>query len=906
MAGQRLDFLLTGRDQLSRVFDRAGDSATRMQRRLTAAAINSDAAVRQASRNMVQRLSELDRAEDSSGKAAEAFGGMLKTLAPAAGPAAASLLPLVAQTGAAGAAAIAFGAALGPQISALGDAAEAEQKYTDAVEEHGAGSKEATEAQAEYARQMAQLPPATREAAVALSLLKDTHKDWSDSIADDTMAPITKGMAVMQAMLPKLTPMARSFGTQLDRVVTVAGGAVSTPGFDRMMTRFSEFTDRTLARATTRLIGFLDRLAAGEVGGPVRRFFDSAAAQGPVVQDILRNVATTLLHILQAGMDAGIGLLTVVNVLSRIVSAVPPEAIAIFLQLAFAMKAVQLAAAGFVAARGATAAFAGTLLAMQTAAAGATTRMGALTAAFGAMSRGARLAVAGTGIGLVLLALAELHQRAKVTPPSVDDLTASLKELAATGRFGGELKATFGDMDGFIDRVNQMRNASAELDAVQPFLKLVPAGEGIGRVSKKVDELVNGTESLTAMQGEIAAFDASFAQLATSGHADVAAQQFRRFEEALRASGRSTAEISALFPQYRAAVASLKAEQQLAAQSMGLFGQQALDVKAKLDAQKQSTDGLRQSIHALNNAQLMARGGLRGMEAAIDAATAAVEENGRTLDITTEKGRANQQALDDLAGATMKAAESARENGASWTTVNGIYDKGRAKLIAVAQQMGLNKNQAAALANQILRTPDKTARLRGNMEDLQKKLNSAKAQLAKVPDSRKAAVRAQIAQLEAALRSARNQLASIDGTTATTYVTTHYRITGNPNVPSGTYYGSTAGRSATGGPVRGPGTETSDSIPMWLSNNEYVIRASSVRRVGLPFLDALNEGRPLPMPLSAPSPGRSAGAAVSGGTTIINVTVNGAVDTMSTGRQLETLLEKYRRNKGGGALTFVK
>ncbi|MGW1878338.1 hypothetical protein [Streptomyces sp. NPDC001975] len=39
----------------------------------------------------------------------------------------------------------------------------------------------------------------------------------------------------------------------------------------------------------------------------------------------------------------------------------------------------------------------------------------------------------------------------------------------------------------------------------------------------------------------------------------------------------------------------------------------------------------------------------------------------------------------------------------------------------------------------------------------------------------------------------------LDGQTATTYVVTRYRISGNPNVPSGAYLGSTAGRSANGG-----------------------------------------------------------------------------------------------------------
>lgn len=48
------------------------------------------------------------------------------------------------------------------------------------------------------------------------------------------------------------------------------------------------------------------------------------------------------------------------------------------------------------------------------------------------------------------------------------------------------------------------------------------------------------------------------------------------------------------------------------------------------------------------------------------------------------------------------------------------------------------------------------------------------------------------------------------------------------------------GRRAMGGPVFGPGSETSDSIPMALSNGEYVIRAAAAKKVGYSNLEAIN------------------------------------------------------------------
>ncbi|WIC89665.1 tape measure protein [Rhodococcus phage Apiary] len=53
---------------------------------------------------------------------------------------------------------------------------------------------------------------------------------------------------------------------------------------------------------------------------------------------------------------------------------------------------------------------------------------------------------------------------------------------------------------------------------------------------------------------------------------------------------------------------------------------------------------------------------------------------------------------------------------------------------------------------------------------------------------------------------------------------------------------ATIGGYATGGYVTGPGTGTSDSIMARLSNGEYVMKAATVRRIGVDRLDALNNG----------------------------------------------------------------
>ncbi|QQZ54157.1 hypothetical protein IFE09_11380 [Streptomyces microflavus] len=819
----RLTFLLDARDGASRVLDRIGDNANRLGRRMLTASINGEAAMNRFGRTTTDRMAAMQRDTGLGAKAVEHFKGALISLAPAAIPMLASIAPIAPAVGAATVATGAYAAALGPQISAMSKATEAEKKYTEEVKKSGRTSEAAVAAQVEYQRVVADLPPETRRAAAALSVLRDGYDDWSDSLAADTLPPVTKSFAILNGLLPKTSSLVKGTGRELDRTMTILAGGMESPGLDRLNTRFEQFATGTLRKVNNGLVSLM-RNSDGKVGRGLSEFMAYAEANGPAAADTAQNIAQALLNLLEAGADVGVGMLDVVNVLTRLVSSVPPEAIATFLQLAFAIKAVQLAALGMAAARTAVAGFATSLVAMRVAAAAAPGRLAGVTAAIGTMSRGAKLAAAGTGIGLLVIALMELEQMGQEAPPDVDKMTSALGRFADSGRVAGEMARVFGkDLSGLLASLSVM--AGSGVNADEFFRRLDKNPVGIKDAKKDLELL-----------------DKSLAGLVANGKADLAAAGLARIKEQMAAAGHSSTGLNAKLTEYKEALANAAFEEQLAAQAMGLFGQQALAVQTKLDAQKASADGLAQSINALSNAALMARGGIRGMEAAIDAASAALKTNGQTLDENTEKGRNNNQALDDIANATIKAAESARQSGASWSTVNGIYDRGRNALIRSADAMGLNRNEAKALADQILRTPNKTARLKGNLEDLQAKLNSAKSQLKTVPDSRRAKLLAEISDLRNKVAEARGKLNAFNGATATAYITVQTRYaTPTPGPYAGKY--QFPAKKAGGGPIDGPGTGTSDSVPIWASRGEFMIKASSAAKYGPAFLNALNEGR---------------------------------------------------------------
>lgn len=55
-----------------------------------------------------------------------------------------------------------------------------------------------------------------------------------------------------------------------------------------------------------------------------------------------------------------------------------------------------------------------------------------------------------------------------------------------------------------------------------------------------------------------------------------------------------------------------------------------------------------------------------------------------------------------------------------------------------------------------------------------------------------------------------------------------------------------AGGFAEGGRIRGPGSSTSDSVPLWGSNDEFMIKAQSARRLGYSNLEEMNRTGELP------------------------------------------------------------
>jgi hypothetical protein len=695
---------------------------------------------------LTQLTSNLNQAGNAGHNGFQTSIQDLGLLAAALLPVAAAAVPVATRLLAAGAGATAFGIAIAGQIATLSEAADAQKKYEEAVEQHGAASTEAATASEAYQIALSKLPKATRETAAAFTVLKEDYQAWSDALADTTMPVATKGLQIMDALLPHLTPFVEGAAGAFDRLMTAVGGEVNSAGFDKLMDSFSEASTDALNEIVTDIIRLSQATDSFTDGDDVQEFLAYCRENGPLVAETLKNLTIALMHVLTAASGSGVSILTLANALAKLVNAVPSEAIGVFLQLYTAMRLLRIGIAGVTAVTGSQAA-AGLAGFVRSA------RFGGVGPAIaGVAQRMTTLQKAAGGLGIlgaVAIGIEELSDRAKGAPPNVDRLVTSLKELAATGETTGELEATFGSIDGFVSKLNRLDAQQKTLDRGFEWPKKI-AGVGpiIDTVAPRIDNLLNKGDSIEALEDDFASFDQAFAQLVSSGHADLAAEQFARYEAALKASGRSQDEINALFPEYTAAVADFAVEQEIAAQSMGLFGRAAIDTQAKLDAQRKSADGLRMSILALNEVNRAAGSAMSAFEQSIDDATKAAKDHAGVLkmrdgelDLGSEKAREAEKVLSDLAANTDQAASKAREQGKSWEYVQGIMARGKEEFVTAAQNMGLTKQQAEALAQAYLSIPDsKSTTVEMKTEDAIAGLDAVIAAIQKTPGKKSVTV----------------------------------------------------------------------------------------------------------------------------------------------------------------------
>jgi hypothetical protein len=261
-----------------------------------------------------------------------------------------------------------------------------------------------------------------------------------------------------------------------------------------------------------------------------------------------------------------------------------------------------------------------------------------------------------------------------------------------------------------------------------------------------------------------------------------------------------------------------------------------------------------------------------GWRDAIRGATASLKDNGKHTDINTEKGAANRRALLQLAQAGVSRAQAQYDQTAATkgTTAAEVaaqrsYANSRAKLIDVAQQMGMTRQQAIRYADKIMAIPKSWTTNINARDGVTGKVRTIKAELASMK------------------------------TNWTITIRQNFLRFGKPYSGEGVASGNVGGL-ATGGPVTGPGPKGVDSELRVLAPGEHVLSDAEVDAAGghraiEAWRAALRAGVHVSAP-AAPTPmALPAMAGGGGGTTHYNFERGSIVLDLSSFRSLADVVE---------------
>ncbi|WP_104087038.1 phage tail tape measure protein [Arthrobacter sp. GMC3] len=473
----------------------------------------------------------------------------------------------------------------------------------------------------------------------------------------------------------------------------------------------------------------------------------------------------------------------------------------------------------------------------------------------------AALAIVGIGIALAATAKDSVY--------TADSIEAKLVGLAKTG---GSTKDIFGEdffkaasesSDPFSEKITSVGQALRDLNDVS---KTEGFNEFWANAINAVVPAAKMTTQLKETQKAIQGMSDGLATLVQNGDGKRAAQAFSKIAAEGKASGVSVENTAKAFGTYEAALrkqadtlsvnltneeyyqwmlgnvpplidaASKSAEgQTAAAQAQAAANEETAKALAEVglaaDGTVASLGKLLEAMFATGLIQLSANEAAIKWQESLEGLDASIKKYGTSLDITTEAGKANSRALDGVAQAGISNMEAMANNGATQEELQGKLRGTYDSLVAAGGRFGMTGEDADKMARKVLGIPDNA-----NVDTaIQNYVDSM-----------------------AKLNGIDNSVRNLDGKTANVWVTTHEKSIYSEEHVSNGVGGSGGQQKATGGLIQalagggkvkpfpigglisGPGTGTSDDVPIWASSGEFMQRTAAVQKYGVPFMESVN------------------------------------------------------------------
>lgn len=289
-------------------------------------------------------------------------------------------------------------------------------------------------------------------------------------------------------------------------------------------------------------------------------------------------------------------------------------------------------------------------------------------------------------VGTAALALDKLVTSSDLAAKSLETTTAALQNNKV-----GDLFAGLGsDVHSFSDALDLLYGSSLEAQGERFSSTL----NGIFAGGQLSDQVARTKEQFNTL-------GASLAEMVNSGDGERAAALFQELADKAEEQGYSTEQLMQLLGPYGEALQGVANDQQTVAAASEQNAEALELLSGKAESAETDLDSLAEAIRGFGSAQLDVNSATREFEASLDELTQSVIDNGVELDVGTEKGRANQAALDAIASSALGLASATLTRTGSETEAAAAVQRGRDELIKQLAQFGITGQAAEDYADNL-------------------------------------------------------------------------------------------------------------------------------------------------------------------------------------------------------------
>jgi len=439
--------------------------------------------------------------------------------------------------------------------------------------------------------------------------------------------------------------------------------------------------------------------------------------------------------------------------------------------------------------------------------------------------------------GLAATAVAAIQVAGEFTSEkqitSASEFASAINDVANAGE-----SAQASDLDGVFKKWDLTKGAENDAEAVNSLSKAIgtladpSAGQKVKNFFNPLTSFLGSTpDEITQVEGKLYDLGDALGEAVKAGNGQGAADTFSLVVEQFKATGKSAYDAADSMPGYIDSLRDVATAAGVTVSEQELVNWAISGIKpASIDA----VDGAGSTVEALDEVGVSAEGvvedmqefldilfeagvitrderaALRDYKASIDEISASIEENGTTLDINTEKGRANQEAYDGLAASGQAYVEALAAGGASEADLQAAMSSTYDSLIVAAEQFGITGGKADQMARDVMGIPDDVKVDSWMSEAAKKTAEDTKKSIESIPERHDVKI-VQTFETHGTPYRAQNPL----------------QKQLQSSLPSSVF-----GKRASGGSIFGPGSGTSDSIPIMASNGEHMLTANEVELMG--------------------------------------------------------------------------